>query len=401
MQPNQAQPAILGLGTAVPAYKGIQAEVGRWMAESFDDRRLARLIRMIHHQSGIDTRYSCTPAYHAPARESRFAPGTAPENSATTAERMKIYEREATPLGAAAARQALANYAHKRGHSVEQVAECITHLLAISCTGFFAPGLDFALAKQLNLSPTVRRTLIGFMGCAATFNGLRMATEIVRSQPQARVLLVSVELCSLHCQPSADYDLLVGASIFSDGASACVVAQPTSTDDDYFSLDAFHTAVEPDTEGEMAWQIRDHGFVLRLSPQIPRHLAVAAPAGLQHLFGPTNPQFWAIHPGGRAIVDRLAEIFELSAETLGATRGILRQYGNMSSATILFVLQALQYKLRRIAAGNGHHPAQASGIAMAFGPGLVIEMSQLTYVPPLAPVPVEKQRESREQPTVT
>ena len=385
MPSNHAQPAILSLGTAVPAHKGSQLEVGQWMANSFPDRRLSRLIRMIHSQSGTDTRYACANTHDGPVQESRFAPGTPPERSATTAERMMIYERESVPLGTAAARQTLENYARNAGQSVEQVAGSITHLLAISCTGFFAPGLDFGLAKALDLPPTVRRTLIGFMGCAATFNGLRTAMEIVRGQPQARVLVVSVELCSIHCQPSEDYDLLVGASIFSDGASACLVGQPGPTEGDYFRLDESYTAIQPDTEEEMAWQIRDHGFVLRLSPQIPHHLAEAAPVAIQALFGSASPQFWAIHPGGRAIVDRLAEIFELTPEALAASRSVLRQYGNMSSATILFVLEALRQTLAHTMARNGREHSPATGVAMAFGPGLVVEMSRLTYVPPTLP----------------
>jgi predicted naringenin-chalcone synthase len=364
------------------------------MADSFSGRRrVGRLIRMIHSQSGIDTRYACTTTHQGPVHESRFAPGTAPAQSATTAERMAIYEREAVPLGTAAARHALENYARKVGHPVEQIAGSITHLLAISCTGFFAPGLDFGLAKALNLPPSVRRTLIGFMGCAATFNGLRIAMEIVRGQPQARVLVVSVELCSLHCQPSEDYDLLVGASIFSDGASACLVGQPGPTESDFFSLDEFYTGIQPNSEEEMAWQIRDHGFVLRLSPQIPNHLAAAAPVALKSLFGSTPPQFWAIHPGGRAIVDRLAEIFELTPEALAASRRVLRQYGNMSSATILFVLETLRQTLAHTMARNGREHPPAAGVAMAFGPGLVVEMSRLTYVPPASqPVAAERIR---------
>jgi predicted naringenin-chalcone synthase len=387
MPTNPVQPAILSLGTAVPPYKGSQPEIGQWMADSFPGRRrLGRLIRMIHRQSGIDTRYACTDTYHGPVGQSRYAPGTPPAHSATTAERMTIYERESGPLGTAAARRALENYARTTGQPIEQVTGSITHLLAISCTGFFAPGLDFVLAKTLDLPPTVRRTLIGFMGCAATFNGLRLATEIVRGQPQARVLLVSVELCSIHCQPSDDYDLLVGASLFSDGASACLVGNPAPTDSDYFRLDEFYTAIRPDTEAEMAWQIRDHGFVLRLSPQIPHHLAGAAPLAVQTLFGSAAPQFWAIHPGGRAIVDRLAEIFELTPADLAATRGVLRDYGNMSSATILFVLESLRQTMARAMSRNGREHPPATGVAMAFGPGLVVEMSRVTYVPPFVPM---------------
>jgi predicted naringenin-chalcone synthase len=380
------QPAILALGTALPRYSGSQEEIGRWMAESFGDRRrVQRLVRMIHSQSGIETRYSCAPAYLEPPQASRFAPGAIPADSATTGERMQVYEQEATPLGAAAARQALEQYARQSGHEVGKVAATVTHLLAVSCTGLFAPGLDFALAKELRLPATVRRTLIGFMGCAAAFNGLRAAAEIVRGQPQARVLVVSVELCSLHNQPSDDYDLLVGASIFSDGASACLVGCPTSGDSDYFRLDDFYTAIQPDTQQEMAWNIRDHGFALRLSPRVPDHLGVAAPAALQAVFGNQRPGFWAIHPGGRAIVDKLAEIFHLPAEAMFSTREVLRQYGNMSSATILFVLDHVRQQMRAANLTGAFLSGTLSGVAMAFGPGLVVEMSRLTYVPPLPP----------------
>jgi predicted naringenin-chalcone synthase len=382
------QPAILALGTALPRYGLSQADIGRWIAESFGDRRrMQRLVRMIHSQSGIETRYSCVPAHLEPPQTSRFAPGAAPENSASTGERMQVYEREAPPLGTAAARQALEQYARQRGQDVEQVAATVTHLLAVSCTGLFAPGLDFALAKELQLPATVRRTLIGFMGCAAAFNGLRVAAEIVRGQPEARVLVVSVELCSLHSQPSDDYDLLVGASIFSDGASAALVGCPAPGDSNYFRLEDFYTAIQPDTQQEMAWNIRDHGFALRLSPRVPEHLGVAAPAALQTVFGGKRPRFWAIHPGGRAIVDKLAEIFQLPEEALLSTREVLRQYGNMSSATILFVLD----HLRRQMAVAGCAAGAQSGVAMAFGPGLVVEMSRLTYVPPLPPLSTAEQ----------
>ena len=391
MLAKHPQPAILALGTALPRYCGSQEEIGRWMAESFADRRrVQRLVRMIHSQSGIETRYSCAPAYLEPPQSSRFAPGADPSCSATTAERMQVYEREATPLGATAARRALEQYAQQRGQDAGQVAATVTHLLAVSCTGLFAPGLDFALTQELQLPPTVRRTLIGFMGCAAAFNALRSAAEIVHGRPDARVLVVSVELCSLHNQPSDDYDLLVGASIFSDGGAACLVGCPQPGDSDYFRLEDFYTAIQPETQQEMAWNIRDHGFALRLSPRVPEHLGIAAPAALRTVFGSKQPRFWAVHPGGRAIVDKLAEIFHLPAEALSSTREVLRQYGNMSSATILFVLEHMQQQLRSAypaspayGGAHGHPRGPLSGVAMAFGPGLVVELSRLTYVPPL------------------
>jgi len=237
------------------------------------------------------------------------------------------------------------------------------------------------------------------MGCSAAFNGLRSAYEIVRSQPDARVLVVSVELCSLHVQPNPGREQLIAYALFGDGAAACLVGQPLPSDSAFFQLESFHTGTKPDTESEMVWAIGDYGFTLKLSPKVPHYLAEIAPVALEALFADQQrPQFWAIHPGGRAIVDRLAELFDLEPAQVAASREILRQYGNLSSATILFVLDELQRTLHSahqpesMAHTNGHSPRigtngakaavqRLSGVAMAFGPGLVIEMARLSYVP--------------------
>jgi predicted naringenin-chalcone synthase len=216
------------------------------------------------------------------------------------------------------------------------------------------------------------------MGCAAAFNGLRTAWQIVRSEPSAKVLVVCVELCSIHIQPGSDRENLIAASLFADGASACLVGQPQGQAD-IFEIGEFYTTLKPETESEMVWQIGNHGFILRLSPKIPEHLAEAAPVALNSLLGSASrPQFWAIHPGGKAILDRLGPIFSLEPEHLAASRSILRGYGNLSSATIFFVLDEIRRSLRQ--EGNGGK--KIDGVAMAFGPGLTIEMARLSYVPP-------------------
>lgn len=387
------RPAILSIGTALPRYSATQKDIGAWMAASFVDKpALQRKIRAIHSYSGIETRYSCTPEYLAAAEESPFAPGHPLESAMTTADRMEIYRRESTPLGCAAAYNTLTAYAKKNRASVDAVTATVTHLIVVSCTGFFAPGLDFTIAKQLKLAATVNRTLVGFMGCAAAFNALRLASQIVKGDPQARVLVVCVELCSLHGQPGEDRDLLVAASLFSDGAAACLIGQPSVQEGDYFSLLDFHTSMKPDTQEEMVWQIGDHGFSLRLSARIPEHLADVAPAVLESVFGSIRPSFWAIHPGGRAIVERLVDIFNLTHGQVHSTVDVLRRYGNMSSGTILFVLAAEQERLRQ----RRHTPdsEQQVGVAMAFGPGLVVEMARLAYVAePCAATTVDAQRQ--------
>lgn len=379
--PGSQQPtvAILAFGTALPPYGVAQSDIGEWMAQSLGKKSAtSRLLHSLHANSGIDRRHSCCPDYLLPPAESRFAPGQPLTNAPTTGERMAIYTKEAPPLGATAAQRALTTYAEKRNAPMANVLASITHLVVVSCTGFFAPGLDFVIARDLGLASTVQRTLIGFMGCSAAFNGLRVAQQIVRSESTARVLVVSVELCSLHTQPNPGREQLAAYALFADGAAACLVGQPAADETDFFQLDAFHTSTKPDTQTEMVWAIGDHGFTLRLSPQIPQHLAELAPTALATLFRDERPAFWAIHPGGRAIVDRLGQIFALTAADVAASRAILQRYGNLSSATILFVLDELGQTLQQ----QTHATDQpAAGVAMAFGPGLVIEMARLTYMP--------------------
>jgi len=370
--------ALLAFGSAVPPYRLEQAQVADWMVEAFQaDPKRTRWLRYLYACSGIETRYSCLPDTTSPPALSRFAPHRTLADAPTTAERMAIYKRAAVPVGAAAALETLRDYAGAATRDVAAVADAVTHFIVVSCTGFFAPGLDQAIARELGLRDTVERTLIGFMGCAAAFNALRLAAQIVRGDPAALVLIVCVELCSLHIQPGTDRVNLVVASLFADGAAACLVGTPTTDDQDQFVIGGFHTSLHPDTQSDMVWKIGDHGFVMHLSPQIPARLGQAAPRAFDALVGRDAAlDFWAIHPGGRAIIDELATIFDLTSEQTAATRRVLRNYGNMSSPTILFVLQDLRAQLRRQPGADGQH-----GVAMAFGPGLVIEMARLQYVP--------------------
>jgi predicted naringenin-chalcone synthase len=378
VEQNKDRVALLSLGIAVPPYPVVQKNLARWMAEALQEQpALARWLARLYDTSGIETRYSCLPDEQYPPSESRFAPNRTLADAPTTSERMAIYEREAVTVGTAAARQALEDYCDPHTADISNVAASVTHLIVVSCTGFFAPGLDQAIARQLQLRPTVERTLIGFMGCAAAFNALRMAAQIVRAQPSARVLIVCVELCSLHIQPGYDRVNLVVASLFADGAAACLVGAPSTRQKDRFEILNFHSSIRPDSQSDMVWQIGNHGFTLRLSPQIPERLGEFAPEVLQRLVGKqSHLDFWAIHPGGRGIVDRLGEIFALAPEQLAPSRTVLRNYGNMSSPTILFVLREWRDHLRQQRSVD-----TKEGVAMAFGPGLVTEMAHLMYIP--------------------
>ncbi len=366
--------AILGIGTAVPPHAMEQEELGRWMSQALaSDPALAQWIQGVYERSGIERRHTCLgDPLHSPAAQ-LFAPGRPASESPRTSERMAIYRRESVELGSQAARLAL------EGCDLAKV----THLIAVSCTGFFAPSLDLAIARRLGLSPNVRRTMVGFMGCAATFNALRLADEIVAGAPDALVLVVSVELCTLHLQPGTDREGLVAASLFADGASAALVGRPDparAAVGGYFELDRFLSRITPDTSEAMVWEVGDHGFALRLSPRVPNYLGRQVPGQLAELFGEgARPAFWAIHPGGRAIIDRLADVLGLTEAQVGASRSVLRSNGNLSSATILFVLAELARQMGHDLPAGRRMP----GVAMAFGPGLVTEMAALTYVAPV------------------
>ncbi len=370
--------ALYAFGTALPPYAAPQSALADWMSEALQaSPALNRWLQRLYATSGIETRHFCLPDAAFPPLESAFAPGRPLNEIATTADRMAVYEPAAITLGTTAATRALEEFASAAAIPLDAAANAVTHLIAVSCTGFFAPGLDQVIARQLGLCPTVERTLIGFMGCAAAFNALRLARQIVASQPTALVLIVCVELCSLHVQPGEDRENLLAAAIFADGAAACLVGAIERAPPNCFVLEGFYTGIQPNTADEMVWQIGNHGFTLRLSPRVPVHLGSVAPAALQRLFDPGEPpQFWAIHPGGRAIVQRLAEIFALTPDQVAPSLTVLRNYGNLSSPTILFVLDEQRRCLRQCKPN-----AALPGVAMAFGPGLVIEMARLSYLP--------------------
>ncbi|HWQ11889.1 MAG TPA: type III polyketide synthase [Roseiflexaceae bacterium] len=378
MRHTQVTPAILGLGTAVPPHCVAQSYLSEWLAEALAGQpALARWVRSLYRLSGIETRHSCLPDASLPPGGSRFAPTRSLQEAPTTAERMAIYAREAPAIGVAAARGALADLVGDAPEEVAAAAASVTHLIAVSCTGFFAPGLDLAIADRLGLRHSVERTLVGFMGCSAAFNGMRLAAAIVRARPEARVLVVCAELCSIHAQPELDRVNLTVTSLFADGAAACLVGDDPHGGRERIELDRFATAYAPDTADAMSWRIGDHGFRMTLSPQVPRIIGQIAPAAVEALLdGRPRPRHWAIHPGGPSIVDQVAEALGLSEEQAAPSRAVLRGYGNMSSPTILFVLRELRERLR---AGRPADPQAA--VAMAFGPGLVAELAHMTYVP--------------------
>ncbi|GFN33962.1 type III polyketide synthase [Paenibacillus xylaniclasticus] len=377
MERYETKVALFGIGTAVPDCQLDQKDTAARLAEGLEAggrRDQARWARRIFHQSGVEKRYTCERSLSGPASESRYAPGTERDKAPRTSERMALYREHAPILAERAARAALADSGVEAG--------AITHLLTVSCTGMYLPGLDAELAHRLGLRSGLRRLPLTFLGCAAGMTAIRTARELVHAEEQAVALIVCVELCTLHTQPSGDRESLYAAAFFGDGAAACVIGRPSVISDqgvrrtkDMFILSEGRSELAPAAAESMRWTVGDNGFDLYLSPKVPELLGQYVPDMLEQYAPGWTPSWWAIHPGGKGIVDAMQKLFELSDEQVSVSREVLRAYGNMSSVTIMFVLRGAQERLRRQRSGPNE------GLAVAFGPGLTAELLRLTYWP--------------------
>ena len=313
----------------------------------------ARLFDRMTRRAGIAHRWSILPEAPGGGAPTEAGGFYADDPLPGTAARMAIYAEAAPDLALAAV-----------GRLAEQVSlDGITHLVVASCTGFVAPGLDQIVAARLGLAGSVERLLIGFMGCYAAVAALRSARHIVRSEPEARVLVIACELSTLHLQDSADAEALLAQLQFGDGAAAALVtAEPAG-----FALDRPFAATLPDSAGLIRWTITDRGFAMLLSGEVPRRIGTALDdAAFRDIVtagrGPGGIDGWAVHAGGRSILDAVQSALDLPADALDASRGVLNDCGNMSSATLMFTLA-------RMLAG----PRVDHGVALAFGPGLAAE----------------------------
>ena len=345
-------PAYLqAVGVATPTHDVHQAFI-EWASDRVDPRMRAVFDRMAR-RAGIGHRWSVLPAAPdggAPTAAGGFyADGPLPGTEA----RMAIYAAAAPAL-------ALAAVARLR----DRIAlDGITHLVVASCTGFVAPGLDQIVARELGLPGTVERLLIGFMGCYAAVAALRSARHIVRSEPAARVLVIACELSTLHLQDTPEIESLLAQLQFGDGAAAALVTgQPGG-----FALERPFAATLPDSEALIRWTITDRGFAMTLSGEVPRRIGTAlADEEFRHVVtgghGAAGIDGWAVHAGGRSILDAVETALDLPTDALAAARGVLSDNGNMSSATLMFTLARLL---------DG--PRVERGVALAFGPGLAAE----------------------------
>ncbi|MDY3561103.1 type III polyketide synthase [Gemmata sp. JC673] len=359
--------AIHGLGTAHPP-DPVTADQGLGLARALagPDVRTSTWLGPIYANSGVTQRFQVIggPVVRdvlngTTHTNSPFLPTTANDGvGPTTGQRMAIYAREAGPLALRASQRALA----ESGFAPES----ITHLVTVSCTGFVAPGVDFALMTGLGLKPTVARTHVGFMGCHGALNGLRVANAFATADPAARVLVCAVELSSLHYYYGSAADKLIANAIFADGAAA-VVGGSVGGSPFPLTLVASGSCLIPDSAADMGWTVGDHGFEMSLSRRVPGQIAAHLRPWLEAWLADNGLALadvgsWAVHPGGPKIVSAVGECLGLSAEALAPSLGVFASNGNMSSPTVLFILEKLR------AAG-----APRPCVALGFGPGLVAE----------------------------
>ncbi|GGL72626.1 naringenin-chalcone synthase [Curtobacterium citreum] len=356
---------IRAVGTAVPTTTLDQAAVRDLFAGQPDLGRLGRrLVPAAFDGSDVAHRHTVLEELDSARPGGTFRQDDGALVSPSTGTRNDRYRDLAPALFVAAARDAV----ERAGIEPARV----THLVTVSCTGFTQPGPDIDVVAQLGLPAGVFRHHIGFMGCCAAFPALRIAAAFTEADPDAVVLVVCAELCTLHVRASDDPDQIVANSVFGDGAAAVVVTQGGPG----LRIERFATATVPEGASEMAWNIGDEGFEMILSTAVPKLVGVHVPAAVQGLLGegetPSDVPVWAVHPGGRAIVDRAQESLGLPDAAVASSRNVLRDHGNMSSATVLFVLRdALEQGV----------PDGSSLVAVAFGPGLTVESARLTAVP--------------------
>ena len=351
-----------GIGTAVPTQQLSQAEAvevaHRINAESPEQ---VRLMSRIYQKTKVLSRGSVL-------LENDGVDGTTKERlsfygseSPGTAERMQVFDAHAGGLALEAAAKALKDADISSG--------AITHLVTVSCTGFQSPGVDLFLMDKLELAPSVQRTHIGFMGCHGAMNGLRVAHAFAEMDPNAVVLLCAVELCSLHMAYGWHPEKVVANALFADGAAAVVASANPCPAHQSLVLRSSGSMVIPDSADLMHWEIGDHGFAMGLSPRVPETVGAALLPWLRDWLADQAIDLeavtsWAIHPGGPRILSTCAEVLSLGPNLLLDSRAVLQEHGNMSSATILFILERLR---RRSTAG----PC----LALAFGPGLSTEVA--------------------------
>ena len=355
---------IISFGSAVPEVYATTEEM-LYVAKSVfrAPQKAHRKIDALYRGSGVEKRHCVVLrdrsdwVSEAPEYNMFYNPDVDDDPGPSTSSRMRSYEEHAHQLAETAARRAL--------DQSNISAEAVTHLVTVTCTGFMAPGVDIRLIKALGLPATIKRAQVGFMGCQGAINGLRVADGFCSADKNAHVLICAFELCSLHYKYGWETKDTLSNALFADGAAAVVgTAQANGVS---WPVRATGSCLVPESEDAMSWHIRDNGFVMGLDPSVPRLIGAELRPWVETWLDDIGLQLgdiksWAVHPGGPSILRAVERALELPGDALAASWDVLRDHGNMSSPTILMILERLR------AAG-----APLPCAVLAFGPGLTVE----------------------------
>ncbi|MEL7586887.1 MAG: type III polyketide synthase [Prolixibacteraceae bacterium] len=360
---------IIAIGTAVPQNRVKQDDLLDFMHSAYTRKDTSRKLSMLFRASGIHTRHSAVPDFgkDSPDR-ALFVSGKYPD----VAERLRVFHDNAVSLALEAVHAAFRKPDPPGGHLP------VSHLITVTCTGLQAPGLDAELMHRLGLANDIFHTAVNFLGCNAAFPALKMADMIAQTNENARILIVCIELCTLHFQPKSDHDNLLSNTIFSDGAAAMVLVPDRYAEKHKLkglALKGFYSCLFREGQHLMGWNITPLAFEMVLNARVADLIEkqinpLIATAAEKLAIDPATVSHWAVHPGGRKILDVVRKKLEISDEKLSASYEVLYDYGNMSSATIVFVLEKVMAQL--------NNPGQLV-IAIGFGPGISVDSACLTY----------------------
>ncbi|MFO7368979.1 MAG: type III polyketide synthase [Bacteroidales bacterium] len=362
---------IISIGTAVPQYSAKQSTILEFMKTAYNEATASRKLNILFHNSGIQTRYSVLPDFGNNQTENSFF--NAYQKVPDVTQRLTVFKENAASLAIAAMKDAF----QKLKTSITDFK--ITHLITVTCTGIYAPGLGAELIEQLDLPDDIFHTAINFMGCNAAFPALNLADMIIQTDENAKVLIVCVELCTLHFRAVNNTDNLLANTIFGDGSAAVVVVSDSAAKRNHhagLSINGFYSLLLYKGKGLMGWNITPANFEMVLDTGIPEFIGnevneIVIKASEKFKTDPTFIDKWAIHPGGKKILDSFNKQMQLSDSEMQYSYKVLSDYGNMSSPTILFVLNEIM---------QARHTEGETIFSIGFGPGLSIETALFTYV---------------------
>ena len=353
---------ITAIETAVPEYCHEQKNIALFFIKATENRDTQRKLRFISEKSGIQMRYSVLNDFSDASELNDLF--NALDSTPSLTKRMNIFKNNASSLALKAVLKI---------DGFNNIKNKITHIITVTCTGLFAPGLDIDLIQQLNLSPSTQRSSINFMGCNASILALNAANNICNSTPNSTVLIVCVELCTIHFQNNNTDDFILANTLFGDGAAAVIISS-NAPKKDAIKIKSFNSLIIHKGKNDMAWQLSETGFIMNLTSYVSELINGSIKEFLNSIsLKKESIDYWAIHPGGKKILDDFSDALDIDKSLLHQSYEVLKNYGNMSSPTILFVL-------KQVIENNSNAKSGETIFTAAFGPGLSIETMQLEYV---------------------